>query len=145
MVLWSLLSVFHIIISYSALGVKELMLQFCRLSTVLGIPFSEETKKYKSRKTSLFCFSSLFTGKDKTAHKSQVCPFFYCLSLWCVLPSHLAFSIRVRPSVLDTFFLIFILININSNYIVVYCAILCSAIILSMSVFSPSLLLLFCF
>jgi len=62
-----LLSVFHIITSSSAQGVKELMLQFRGLWIALGTWFSEE-KNYilhTPEDSALFCFHFLFRGKDK--------------------------------------------------------------------------------
>ena len=102
MVLWFLLLVFHIIMPCNALGIKELMHQFCVLPIFPGTRLSEEKKNYKSLRTSQFHFCFLFRGKDEAAHKSQGCPFPYCSSLLSVLPSHLTFSIRVRLLVLDT-------------------------------------------
>jgi len=72
-----LLSVFHVITSCSALGVKELMLQFHALLIFPDTWFSEMKKNYISQKTSLFCFHLPFRGKDKTAHESRDFPFFY--------------------------------------------------------------------
>jgi len=67
-------------------------------------------------------------------------PFSYCLSLWCVLPSHLTFSFRVRPSVLDTLSHLIWFISFNSNYIVLYSVISHSATICSKFVFLPLLI-----
>jgi len=72
-------------------------------------------------------------------------PFLFCLSLWCVLPSHLTFIIRVRPSVfLDTLSLI-LFISFSSNFIVLYCVTSHFTIIFSKLIFSFSSLLLFCY
>ena len=98
MVLWFLLSVVHIITSHSALGDKELLLQFCRLLIVQVPALRRERVNYSSQKTSLFLFP--FRGKDRTDWESQDCnPFSFCLPLRCELPSHLTFSIRVKSLV----------------------------------------------
>ena len=67
------LLVFHIITPCSALGVKELMLQFCGSWIVPGTWFSEE-KNYillTPQDLVLLCFCFLFRGKDKTVHRSR--------------------------------------------------------------------------
>jgi len=58
--------VFHIITSYNALGVKELMVQFHVSWVVPGTWFSEEKKNYIlhiPEDFALFCFCFLFRGK----------------------------------------------------------------------------------
>jgi len=59
----------------------------------------------------LHCSISVFCseGKIKLLVNHETAPSFYCLSLQSVLLSPRAFSIRVRPSVLDTlsFYLIY--------------------------------------
>lgn len=71
-----LLVVFHIITSRCALGIKELMLQFCGLPIFPGTWFSEEQRNYKSPKTSLFCFYFLFRRKDKLLGSHEIVPSF---------------------------------------------------------------------
>jgi len=56
-VLWFLLSVFHIITSSSVLGVKELMLQFHGSWIVLGTWISEEVELHTTYPVVLFPFS----------------------------------------------------------------------------------------
>jgi len=74
-VLCFLLSVFHHIPSYEALGVKELMLQFRGLLIFLGTWFSEE-KNYTSQKTFTVHFHSPFRGKDKMLISQKTVPSF---------------------------------------------------------------------
>ena len=133
MVLGFLSSVLHTITSYRALRVKELMLQFCGLSIFPGTWFSEEKNNCISQKT--HCSVSVFhsEGKIKVVHKSWDIPSVPALSA-VRAPQPSAFSITVRPSVLDTLILF---ISLSSNYIVLYCVILHSDTILSKWVFSP--------
>ena len=84
MVLWFLLSVFHII-TCNALGVKELMLQSHGLPVVLGTCLRKEEMNYSCQKTSLFSFCFLFRGTGKTNWESWDGPFFFSSSKWCVL------------------------------------------------------------
>jgi len=145
-----LLSVFHIITSYSALGVEELVLQFCGLSIVPGIYtcFRREEVLHIPQDCSLFCFYFPFRGKDETIHRSWDIPLFpfLLISAVCVLPSHLTFSISVRSLVFKHPLSHFIwLISFNSNCIVSYCVILHSAIIFTKLAFLLRLLPLFCF
>lgn len=105
-----------------------------------GTSFSEELHTPEGFVFSVFGSEGrikLFTG-----HKIAV--LFCCLSRQYMLPDHLAFSFRVRPSVVDTLSLI-LFINLNSNYFVLYFVILRSDIILSKLTFLLGLLLLFCF
>ena len=92
---------------------------------------------------SWLCFCFLFIGKDKTVHRSQDAPFFYCSSLQCVLPRRL-------PSALEeglwfwTLSLSFICFTIfSSNYIALCCIISHSAILFCELVFYFSSLPLF--
>ena len=68
----------------SALGVKELMFQFCGSWIVLGTWFSEEKKNYILHTPEdfvLFCFCFPFRGIDKTVHRSQdMLSFPFCLA-----------------------------------------------------------------
>ena len=130
--------IFHIITSCSALKVKGLMLQFHVLLIVPGIPFSEEKKNYGSQKTSQFHFHFWFRGKDKTPCKSQGFISFFFSARLCgyVLPSHFAFSIRERPLILDAVSHFIWSISLNSNYIVLYSAILYTTTIFNKLVFS---------
>ena len=74
------------------------------------------------------------------------CPFFYCSSLWCVLPSHLAFSITVRPLVLDILSLILFDLLASIPIMLYYIVLSCIPIpYLVYQLFSLSSLLLFCF
>lgn len=66
MVLWFLLSVFHVITSRRVLGVQELVLQFRGLWIVLHTWFSKE-KNYTFQGTLHFQF--LFRGKDKNSNR----------------------------------------------------------------------------
>ena len=81
---------------------------------------------------SIFCLE----GKIKLLRSHEMTFSFYYSSLLCVLPSRVTFSIRVRPSVLDTLSHINRSISFNSNYTVLYCIISHSAIIFS-TLFSP--------
>ena len=101
MVLWLLVSVYYIITSCKALGVKELMFQFCGSWIVPGTCFSE--KNYvlcTPQDFVLFCFCFLFRGKDKSVHRSWDIP----LSLpFLLIPARcLTFSIRVWLLLSDT-------------------------------------------
>ena len=103
-----LLSVFHTITSSRVLGVKELMLQFHGL-LIFCVPGSQK-KNYMSQRTFHYSVSDFCSeGKIKlfTSHGTLLSPFAACLQ--CVLPSHLALYITVRPLVLDTlsFYLIY--------------------------------------
>ena len=113
-VLLFLLSVFHIITSCSALGCKCSCSRFivCLYFWVHG---SQKRRTTPVRRLSLYHICFPFKRKDKTAPKSWNYPFFYCLSLKCLHPSHLKFSIRVKPSVLDALILF---ISFSSNYTV---------------------------
>ena len=111
-----LLSIFHMMTSCSALGVKDLMLQFHGLPVFLGTWFSEE-KNYIPQGTLHFHFP--FRGKDKTVSRSRAASFPFLLILACMLPSPLSLSIRVRPLVFWTHSLI-LFISFNPNYIVLY-------------------------
>ena len=87
MVLWFLLSVFHIITSCSALGVKELMLQF-------WVPtFQKRRTTYPRGLFTLFCFHFSFRRKEKTilGHKMSSFPFLLICSVCSLttLPSAL--------------------------------------------------------
>ena len=144
MVLWFLLSVLHIITSCSALEVIELMLQFHWSLIVLGIPVSEENNYVSQR--AAHCSASVFHSEGKIKlladHETPLFPFLLVLAVR-MLPSHVTFSIRVRPSVFGHSLSHFIwFITLNSSYIVLYCVILHSNILLT---FLLRLLPLFCF
>jgi len=116
-----LLSVFHIITPSALHDATELMLQFRASLIFLGTWFSEE-KNYISQKTLLSCFGFLFRRKDKTAHEPQDCPTLLLLISACVLPSCIAFNIRVRPLVLDTLSLI--LFDLLASVPIISCIVL---------------------
>lgn len=95
LILWMVVqfsSIFHIITSFSALGVKKLMLQFHR-QLILPVPWSQKRSMNNSSQTSFFHFCFPFWGKDKSDWKSWVFPLL-----------HFTYSTRVRTSVLETFF-----------------------------------------
>ena len=141
MVLQFLLPVFHIITSCSALGFKELMLQFCGLM-IFRVPGSQEVRNTYPRRLHSSTPILLFWGKRKLLGSHKITPSFSA-HLCSVLPNHLTFSITVRPSVFDTHFIWFI--SFNSNYTVLCILLSHSAIIFSRLVSSLSSLPLFCF
>ena len=80
-----------------------------------GTSFSEELHTPEG-----FVFSVFGSeGRIKLFTGPKIAVFFCCLSRQCMLPDHLAFSFRVRPSVVDTLSLI--LFISNYNYIVLEC------------------------
>ena len=118
-----LLSVFHILISCCALGVEKLMLQFCGLK-IFQVPGSQKrrTTTYPRR-----FFISIFhsEGKMKLLASQETPIFFYCSCLQYMLPTCLSFSIRGRPSVLNTLsFYLLASIPIILYYIVLSCFLL---------------------
>jgi len=109
------LSVFHIITSCSALGVKELMLQFHGLLLFPGTWFSEE-KNYITQGTLHFGSE----GKRKLFAHHEQCSLFPSagLSKMCSLDCS-TISIRVRPLLfLDTVSFLFDLLA--STLIILY-------------------------
>jgi len=88
------------------------------------------------RRLSLFHFGFLVRGKDKTYYKSWDIPFFYCSSLQCMLPSCFAFSIRVRPLVLDTLSHLFDLLS-SVPIILYYIVLSCISLSYLVNSFSP--------
>lgn len=105
------------------------------------------TEQHIPEDRSLFCFHFLFIGKDKTAGQSWEVPStFLTISAAYVLPSHLSFSTSIRPSVFEhTFSHLIWIISFDSNYILLYCAILHFDIIFSKSTFLLRWLPLFYF
>ena len=90
--------VFHIT-SHCTLGVKDLTLQFCRLS-VVGVTWSQKNELQFPED-----FIVPFGGKDKTVRESQDCLFALCA------PGCLTYSTRVRASVSETLSLSLILFD----------------------------------
>lgn len=81
---YDLLSACHILASRSALGVKELMLQFPGL-WIVPVSWSQKRRRtYSSEKTSLLCFHFSLRGKDRTDRQSRDCLFLFT-RLLCVL------------------------------------------------------------
>ena len=97
MVLWFLISVFHVIISCSALGVKKLVLQF-------WVPVTEEKKNYFPQRT-VCCSVTISTQMDTLSHLIWFISFnsnyvgLYCIVLSCILISYLVkiFLLRLLP------------------------------------------------
>jgi len=105
--LWLLLMVFHIITSLSAMRVKELMHQFCGLLVVLGY-LSQKRRTTDPGRLFISIFHSEGKIKLLAGHKMSPFPFL----LISVLPSCLAFSIRVRPLVFDSLILFDLLASV---------------------------------
>jgi len=131
--------------SCSALGVKELMLQF-HGSLIVPVYLSQKRRTTYPRVLCVSIFHSEGKIELFTCQKtSPLFPFCLCLQYVCS-PNCLTFSIRVRPSVFGHSFSHFNwFISSNSNYIVLYCVILHSSVIFSKLVFLLRLLLLFWF
>ena len=88
--------VLHIITWCSALGVKELMVQFSGTS-IFPVSWSQERRmNYNSQKTLFFQFHFLFGRKDKTDRESRD------IQRRNRLTGLFTYSIRVRTSVLET-------------------------------------------
>ena len=127
-----MLSVFYIIPSCRALGVRELTLQFQGL-LIFWVPgtcilFLEE-KNYISQRT-FHCSISVFCAEGKiklfAGHKKSPFPFpLLLVSVVCVLPSHLAFSIRVRPLVFAHSHILFVFFLASVPIILYYIVFSC--------------------
>jgi len=130
MILWFLLLVFHIITSCKARGIKELILQFCGLTT-FWIPGSQKRRRttYPRR----LCIQRGRYIMEEVVGLSCLLPG----SVWLCSPAmHLQF--RVWLSGLDTLLSHFLWFTIlNSNYFVLYCVILHSNIVFSKINFPP--------
>lgn len=101
--------VFHIIITCSALGVKRVnapVLWIVSISRHLALRREEELHLPQDfhSSVSIFCLEGnikLLMSKDTFFFFLYIDSLYIdCSSLHCVLPSHLVFSIRVRPLVL---------------------------------------------